>query len=200
MINLLPPHTKEEYLYARRNTKLAKWSLALLFAFFGVAAIVIFGLFYINQSVNNYSQSIDATKAQLKEQRMEETEEQIKSISGSVKLVADVLSRQIIFSKLIKQIGAAMPPDTALTDLALGEVQGGFDLTAIASDYTTATQVQLNLQDPANQIFEKADIINVSCSSNDTADPDYPCTVRIRALFAKNNSYRLLAPNGGSSQ
>jgi hypothetical protein len=103
-----------------------------------------------------------------------------------------VLSKEILFSKLIQQVGAAMPANTSLNGLSINKVQGGIDLTASAVDYTAATQVQVNLSDAQNKIFTQADIVSINCStgtSSSTQDTTYPCTVTIRALFAKNNPF-----------
>jgi hypothetical protein len=80
-----------------------------------------------------------------------------------------------------------MPANANLTGLDINGVQGGLDITANAADYKTATQVQVNLSDPANKIFEKADIVDIKCDGS--ANANYPCQVTIRALFAKNNPF-----------
>lgn len=201
MINLLPPDVKQNISYARQNTKLAHWSLALLAGVGGTCIVVLFGLFYINQSLRSYSSQINKTSQGLGVQKLDETQKSVQEISGNLKLVVQVLSREILFSKLIKQIGGAIPPNAILTDLKIAKTTGGIDLTAAASDYGTATQVQINLQDPANKIFDKADLINVTCGGASAANPRYPCTVTIRAQFAKSNPFLFInttAPKGNN--
>jgi len=123
-------------------------------------------------------------------------QKRVEDISGSLKLVVQVLSREILFSTLIRQIGSAIPAKASLTGLSISKVTGGIDLTAIASDYDTATQVQVNLKDPANKIFDKADIVNVTCTGAAASDPAYPCTVTIRAQFASNNPFLFIKTTG----
>jgi Tfp pilus assembly protein PilN len=189
MINLLPPDVKQAIAYGRHNTKLLRWSFALICSIAGVALVAALGLFYINRSITAYASQVDKGQAGLKIQKLDETQKKVQDISGSLNLVVQVLSREILFSKLLKQIGSAIPAKASLSGIQIAKVQGGIDLTAVAADYNTATQVQVNLQDPANKIFDKADIINISCSSSATADPHYPCTVTIRAQFAANNPF-----------
>ena len=201
MINLLPPDVKQNISYARQNTKLTKWALACLAGMAGTGVVILFGLFYINQSIRSYSSQIDKTNQGLGAQKLEETQKSVQEISDNLKLVVQVLSREILFSKLIKQIGTAIPSSAVLTDLKIAKTSGGIDLTAVATDYNTATQVQLNLQDPANKIFDKADLINVTCGSSSSANPRYPCTVTIRAQFAKSNPFLFInttAPKGNN--
>ena len=86
-----------------------------------------------------------------------------------------------------------MPDGTVITSHSTNQLAEGTELIERAKDYNTASQVQLNLQDPNNKIFEKADIVSTECSSTPTTDnlveTTYPCKVTVRALFAKNNSF-----------
>lgn len=190
MINLLPPDVKENYLYARRNTLLRKWAIVLIISIIALGGIIVAGNMYLNQSSRNLSKQISEGTEQLKIQKLEETQKQVEGISSSLKLVVQVLGREVLFSKLLQQIGAAMPPGAVLTNLSINKLQGGLDLQAAATSYQTATQVQVNLQDPANKIFEKADIVSIQCGNSGSAlSKTYPCTVQVRALFAKNNPF-----------
>lgn len=188
MINLLPPKTREDILYARRNTKLMRWIVATLIGLAGIGLVVLGGEFYIHQSIKTYSKRVNETQEQLRVQKLEETQKRVQDISGSLKLVVQVLSREVLFSKLLQQIGAAMPSGASLASLSINKTQGGIDLNAVAKDYQTATQVQVNLADPKNKIFDKAEIVNVTCSPNST-DPTYPCQITLKALFGKNTAF-----------
>jgi hypothetical protein len=198
MINLLPSAVKQDFVYARRNTKLLRWSLALFTTFVLFAGLVVAGQLYMTQSIHTYEAQVAASQQQLKEQKLDETQAHLQSISDNLKLVLQVLSREILFSKLLKQVGAAMPNGATLSSLTISKTTGGIDLNAVAKDYQTATQVQLNLQDPANKIFEKADIVNITCVSGQSGtNAEYPCTVTIRALFAKNNPFLFTSTSAG---
>jgi len=191
MINLLPPDLKTSIIYARRNTTLIKWLVATLIGLAGVGAVVVAGQLYINHSVNIYKSEVQRSKQQLSAQKLEETQARVTDISNSIKLATQVLSREILFSKLLQQIGAVMPSGSSLQSLTIGKLEGGIDLQAVAVDYQTSTQVLVNLKDPQNKIFESADIVSVSCTNNDNPEKkqDYPCQVSIRASFAKNNPF-----------
>jgi len=197
MINLLPPATKQEIMYARRNTKMLRWASAIVAVIIGIVLIVGFGTLYINKSTKAYTTQLADTTQQLKAQKLDETSKRVQDISSSLKLVTQVLSREVLFSKLVQQIGAAMPPNTVLTNLQINKLQGGIDLSAQAVDYKTATQIQVNLQDPTNKIFAKSDILSITCNGNGTGtlNAKYPCIVQVRALFATNNPFLFI--NGG---
>jgi Tfp pilus assembly protein PilN len=207
MINLLPPDAKKNIVYARRNTKLAHWATAMVFLIVGILAVVLAGQIYISRTVVSYEAQIEQTQEQLKVQKLGETQKRVQDMSNSLKLVVQVLSRQVLFSALLRQIGAAIPQGAILTGLSINQVQGGIDLSAAARDYDTATQVQVNLQDPANKIFQQADIINIQCAraSSESSEEEeglseYPCNITLRALFAENNSFTFISNKPGDTR
>jgi hypothetical protein len=199
MINLLPPEMKTGYSYARRNVYLRKWVIIFLVALLGMGGLATYGLLSLHESSVSYNKQIAASEALLKKQDYAGTQKRVQEISGSFKLVVKVLSQEVLFSKLIQKMGTALPAKANLTGLTISQTQGGIDITANAVDYSTATQVQVNLADPANQIFSKADIVGVACGTkNLTAGSAnlYPCTINIRALFANNNPFLFINSKG----
>ncbi len=197
MISLLPPDVKENMVYARRNTRLRRWAIGLFASILSIVAIVAAGQLYLQNSIHTYAAQLEQGRSQLKAQNIEDAQAKVQDLTDSLKLVVQVLSREILFSKLLSQIGAALPGGTVLTNLSINKVQGGIDLSAAAVNEQAATQVQLNLQDPNNKIFEKADIINIQCTSaaaskTDPVKSQYPCTVQLRALFSQNNSFSFI--------
>ncbi len=193
MINLMPPEFKRNLIYARRNLTLVKWLTAVFVAVIGVVIIVTGGYLYINQSTRAYAGEVARHKESLAKQELEQTQKRTEDISNSTKLALQVLSRQVLFSELMRQIGAVMPSGASLQSLSISKLEGGIDLQAVAVDYQTGSQVQINLADPTNKIFEKADIVNINCASatsqNEAVNKRYPCQVNIRALFSKDSSY-----------
>lgn len=199
MINLLPGETKYQISFARRNTILRKWVLASFVGVIGIVIVMATGSLFITKSSASWQKQVDTQNAQLKEQKLEETQKRVTEISDSVKLATQVLSKQVLFSKLLTQVGAAMPQGTSLQSLSVNSIEGGIDLSAVATTYQTATQAQINLSDPANKIFEKADILSVVCQDVGTASNGYPCQVTMRALFAKDNVFQYSAKTEGAN-
>ncbi len=202
MINLIPPDKKESIVFARRNTLLRKWSFVLLVAIVGIFGVVLAGQIYLNQSIKTYASQVQSGQDELEKQKLDETQKEVQELSDSLKLATQVLQREVLFSKLLTQIGGVLPKGAILTNLSIDKVTEGLDLQADAVDYQTATQVQVNLADPANKIFEKADIVRIQCDIPENApDPlkrQYPCNIQMRALFAKNNSFSFIKT--GTSQ
>lgn len=190
MINLLPSDELQNILYARRNTSLVKWLAACAAAIVGVLLIVGTGRVIIDRSANQVAAQLATGQEQLKVQKLEETTQQVEDISASLKLATQVLSRQVMLSQLIPQIGSVLPSGTALSSLQLNKIEGGIDLAISATDFQSATQVKVNLDDPKNKLFQKADINNIDCANSE--DPRYPCIATIRALFSDENPYSFI--------
>lgn len=198
MINLLPPELKKNYEFARRNVGLRRWVIAFVIAFVGLGALATYGLLNLQQSTRHYNQQISEAQAMLQKEDYAGTQKQVQDISNSFQLVVKVLGQEVLFSQLLKQIAAAIPANANLTGLTINQTQGGLDISAEATDYNTATQVQINLADPANQIFSKADIVSITCGKNQ-ANPAYPCVVNLRALFSSNNPFLFINSKGQKS-
>lgn len=196
MINLLPPNTRKDMLYARKNSMLLKWSSTLIFAVLGAALIIASGMVYLTETTKNYEKRTETARQSLKAQKIDETQKKVEEISNNVKLATEVLSREILFSKVLVQLGSVLPAETSLQQLQIDDLQGGLTLSAGAKDIESATQIQLNLEDPKNRIFEKADIENINCNGEDTNETQqYPCIVQIRTLFMKNNPFLYISPS-----
>jgi hypothetical protein len=193
MINLMPRERKESISYARRNKVLVNWVIAMFIGILGIGVVVAGGYYYIDMQTKQYQQSVQQTRERLGAQKLEETQKRLEEISASSKLALQVLSRQILFSEVLQQVATVTPRGAVLQNLTVGKLEGGIDLQFIATDYQTATQAHVNLQDPNNKIFEKADLISITCAPpsttpDATANP-YPCQTSIRALFTKNNPF-----------
>lgn len=193
MINLMPPETRANMAYARRNTKLRRLAIGMTGLLVAILITFLGGLVFLKQTSSSLAKQLDTGKSQLALQDQEKVKKQVEDLSSTLKLVVQVLSKEVLFSQLLKQVGSVMPRGSVLTALSINETSGGIDLQAKATDYQTATQVQVNLQDPKNLLFEKVDIVNVQCQTStaslDAVSVKYPCTVQMRALFSQTNSF-----------
>lgn len=198
MINLLPPALQAEYRYARRNAWLLRTVTLFGIGLTGIVVLSVAGVWYLHQAADTYTAQSAATQQYLDTQKQTETEKKVQEMSGSLKLAVQVLSKEVLFSKLLQQLGTITPSNATLSNLSITELAGGVDITAKTADYSAATQLHINLADPANKIFDKADIVSITCATPTTGGGKYPCTVVIRALFAKNNPYLFINNKAGN--
>jgi Tfp pilus assembly protein PilN len=197
MINLLPPEMKQSYRYARRNRQLVFWSAAFLVAITGVAILTGSGLAVMNRSINTHKTDIAAIETRLTSQNLSGTKKEVTAISTNLNLMVGVLSKQVLFSELLTQLANITPPNVILTNLSISQTVSAIDVTARATDYNSAAQLQTNLADPNNKIFSSADIVDINCSGA-TAEGNaatYPCTVTIKALFVSDNPFLFINTN-----
>lgn len=195
MINLLPPQYVDVVKHGKTNEYMARWLVALVVAIIGLLFILASGWLYLDHQTKQLGSQISAGKQKLDQQNITGVRKDAEQISKDVKVINQVLGREIRFSDLIQQIGKVMPPGTILGGLTLTKVDGAIDLTASAKDYNSAAQIAVNLSDPANNLFSKADIVNIKCNSTDTA---YKCSANFKALFNKDSQSRFInAPQAG---
>lgn len=194
MINLLPPDDQRSMVYARRNTMLLKACLALIGVTAGAIIMLGAGHLYLAQATTDYRREAAAAKASLQDQNIDGTKAQIQELSSSVNLVLKVLSQEILFSKLLRQAGAVMPTGSSLSTIEISDDQKGIDITAGVDNYQVGTQVQINLSDPNNKIFEKVDLVSVKCDGQ--AGISYPCSAKLRGLFGDNSPYLFINKAG----
>ena len=208
MINLLPTETKEAYRYARRNRVLVHWITVGVFCLVGGMLLTAGGYLYLNQSIDNLNQQISSSNKQLQSENLGSVQGQITDISNNLKLAVQVLSKEILFSKLLERLAAVTPSNAILTNLSITQAEGGVEITAQTTNYSAASQLQVNLADPSNQIFSQADIESISCntsggggsnSGSGSLLANYPCMVDIRALFATNNPFLFINTGKKSS-
>ncbi len=192
MINLLPPDIKKDYIYARKNNIIRKWIFISLIGFAGLIIITTYGIILFKTSSNNDQQQIVSLQNKLNKENINKTNSQIKNFTNTFSLVTKVLGQEILFSKLITAIGSAMPSGTALTGLSINNTSTGINLTANATSYTTATQIQVNLSDPTKNLFKNIDIISINNNGTSSVNNKYPFTVSLRALFNNNNQFLLI--------
>lgn len=189
MINLMPPEAKEAYRYAQRNVSLLNWVVAAALSLAGIGIIGTYGWLTMRQNIMTSNQEVSSTERALEEADLKGTNQRVTDLSNSLKLAQQVLSQEILFSKLLKQMATALPNGANLTGLNIADVSSGgaLDVTAVATNHTTATQVQINLADPTNQLFARADIQSITC--DETSESRYPCKITLRAQFAQKNPF-----------
>jgi hypothetical protein len=192
MINLMPPDAKENIVYARRNSVMRKWIIGVLLVIAGMGVMLVFGGIYIDGSKKSLQTSIDQTKQAIANEKLDEVKTQALAISDGVKLIVQVLQKEVLFSKFFPAVGAIMPSGSNLEGLSLSnEVTGAIDITVSATDFQTATKVQVNIEDPKNNLFDKVDNTGVNCDSK-AAGP-YKCRISLRVQFKKDASLNFTA-------
>ena len=194
MINLLPPNYATKIRYGRHNAVLRRWLIGAVGAIAGLLLIILSSWIYFNHQSGSLNANITASESQLTAQNLAGVQKNAAEITGDIKVINQVLGREIRFSDLMQAIGNIMPPGSVLSSLTLGKINGALDLSASAKDSSSAAQIAINLGDPKNGLLSSVDIISISCASIPSA---YPCTVSLRTLFNKSAQTKFLSFSRG---
>ena len=197
MINLLPPELATGIRYGRRNASIRRWLVGALLATVGLVLIITAGWLYLDAQAKDLKKETTAKQQLLQSQNLSKVQKDAREITNDIKIISQVLGRELRFSNLVQEIGQVMPPGTVLSGLLLkNKIDGALDLSANTRDYASAAQISANLGDPKNELFSSVDIVSVNCLSGSNV---YKCTASFRALFSKDAKNRFLnVARGGS--
>lgn len=160
----------------------------------GIGAVAGVGYFYINNAETSARNIKNQNEAVTQSKGFIETEKTYASFTSNLKTVVQILNKQILFSDLIQKVGAVTPPGARLSSMSLTNTDNALDLNFIVEESSIAPVVQLNLEDPKNELFEKADIVRVTCEGSIESND---CTVQVRALYRTNAQFLFLNSVGG---
>jgi hypothetical protein len=190
MINLLPDQIKEEIVYAKRNCVVVKWICSVLLIIVILVGMTIFGQIFINKNASSIQSVTELTNQRIEDQNLESTQQDIEALSTNFKTVTQLLSQQLLFSKLFTKIGSIMPADAILSGITLIADESSIDLNIAATNKEAATQAFINISDPENGLFEEADLISVNCSSTSTSSK--PCAAVVKVVMEAGSNYYFL--------
>lgn len=205
MINLLPDHIKEEITYGHHNRVLLHWLISVMLIIGGIGAMTVFGELFINKNINTLQSVVKITQDRISDQNLQSTQASIQNLSNNFKTVTQLLSKQLLFSKLFVKIGSIIPSGAILSGITLSNTDAALDINIASTTQNTATQAFVNINDPANGLFDKADLVSVSCTqsnpSNSTTLGKYPCVTLIKVVMKTNSSFYFLnsITNGAKS-
>lgn len=191
MINLLPPEHKRSLVFARRNTQLRRAIGGLGIGIGVLLLVLVTNYLILRQEIASYHRDTEVVEQELDQNNEAATLTRMREINSTLNVVVDVLSEQVRFADLFQQTGRIMPAGTVLQSLSLsGGASGGVNLQAGATSEYAASQILVNLQDPGNRIFEKADLLNITC--NPDSEDEYICSTSIRATFLPESQFSFL--------
>lgn len=189
MINLLPPQEKQNIIYARRNNILYKWIFAGLVSIAIMVILIIGGIFYIQYNIANIKNSTEVTNKAIADQKLEQAQKDLQKLSDNFNTITKLLSNQVLFSVLLPKIAKILPPDTTLGSITLSDqTNSAINMTINAKDKAKANQAFININNSQNGLFDKADLISITCADTDKdkSDNPYPCVATILATFSQD--------------
>jgi len=184
MINLLPTGTKDERLYGRKNVLLIRLIGLSLTLFMVLITTIIISIIIMDKAISTANSNKQALDISISDNKLDETEKAYNDFLSNVKTVTQILSKQVLYSSLLQQIGQVTPPGANLNSVSISSTDNALDLNFTISRPDIAPILQLNLQDQKNKLFERADIIQVNCQQKEQNVS--PCTAQLKAEYRKD--------------
>ena len=197
MINLMPDDMRQEINYARRNYLLLKWMSAIFVVIVFVGLMTIFGQYYIKSNTQNLQKTAEITEARINSHNLSSTRTSIQNLSNNFVTITQLLKKQLLFSKMFVKIGSIIPQGAILRGITLSPTtSAAIDLNVIAVNREAATLAFVNISDPQNGLFDKADLLSVSCNDitaeTEASSAKYPCSSIIKVVIKTDSSFYFL--------
>jgi hypothetical protein len=196
MINLLPPDAKEEALYGRRNRKLVFIAGSICIMIVALGALTLFGQYYLSRSEKQYKNSGLIVEQRIKDQKLEESQKSLEVLAANFKTASQLLGKQILFSKLFPKLAEITPVGAYVRQVSIDDNDTYLQFEISAPTRELANQGYINVSDSKNGLFEKADLLEITCtdvSENKNSDTStLPCKATVKALFRSDSPFLLL--------
>ncbi|MBP9738559.1 PilN domain-containing protein [Candidatus Saccharibacteria bacterium] len=204
MINLLPPQQLANIRIARSNTLLRRYIELLLLALLIIITALTVAYYFMNVQQSNVQQVVDTDQAKISE--LEPVQKQAEQLSATVNTIAGLLSRDVVFSDMLVQIGGLMPQGAVLTGLqfSIEDFKSPLIISAQVDTEEKAAVLLKNLQ--GSDLFQSAEIKTIdqtekedtstststltpttSATAPVVADSPYKYTTVINAYFKQNS-------------
>lgn len=185
MINLLPYDEKRQIRASRLNSVLMRYFVILWVGGFFVAAV--FATSYI--TLTNTKDSADSllTQNQTKSSAYASVQQQAEQISSNLSLARNVLSQQILYSKVLTGIAQVTPQGTVIDKLTLSPATFGTSISLQAYAKSSDDALALKTAYQSSPIFSNVTIQNLSGGGNNTSSPvpGYPISIILNVTINK---------------
>lgn len=180
MINLLPTEIKTARRYGRRNRTLLSASFMLLLIGAASTMVMLFNAGLAAKDKSRLQDEITLKQAQASE--LTKTRGELEKLDSDLATIEKLYDGEIIFSVLMPQIGGLLPAGTVLNGLTLtGGADDPLNLEIDMQSQELAAVFQQNLVN--SDVFEAADITNISSKGEGGADDKYLFTATVTAKF-----------------
>ncbi len=191
MINLLPTEVKEMRSYGRKNRRLVRWCAMSLLGALMLTSISGGGYLLITQAEAAAKDTKSQTETLLNSSKLSKTDSDFKSFSNNLKTVTQILSKQVLFSQLIQKMGAITPKGATLSAISLTSSDNSIALDFKVNSTSLAPTLQANLSDEKESLFDKVDITQVVCQTDQTSGQK-TCSVQLKAQYSDNFQFLFL--------
>lgn len=159
MINLLPPHVKEQVSYSQHNRTINYyiWLLVVLIAVIGASFIGVW--LYLSSQVAAVDVKLSEKQEQINSYKDLETK--AKDLADRLKAIDKAQSDRNKFSSLLTEIATLTPKNVYIFSINIGQdTTQPIKILAYGTDYTSAVSLRNSLA--TNKRFSNVDITDVN--------------------------------------
>lgn len=175
----MPDEAKKELRAARVNVLLIRY-MGVIFAAFAFLVLILFGSYFLLDQTKISSQKlIDAndTKAEV----YSSTKEQINSLSTQLAEAKGILDQEVLYSKVLVNIGQQMTPGTIIDKVSLDSASfSGTPLTLTVYAKTTDDAVALRERFQSSPFFSNVNFQTISDSASNITDYPVSATMTLQ--------------------
>lgn len=181
MINLMPYDVKKEIRSARVNVILARYIMIILLAF-GFLILLLGGSYVVlTQNKASAQRLINANGKDA--DVYSTTKAEVESLSASLSQTKTILDQEVLYSKVLMNIGQQMPAGTVLNSLAINSASfTGTPITVKAYAKTNDAAVALREKFQSSPIFTNVNFDSISGTGGISG---YPVSVSITLTITK---------------
>lgn len=173
MINLLPPHLKDQKKYAQRNRQLLSVMAVSVWLMFSIASALVASWYVIYRNQQKAEQKLEEQAAQSK--RFGSIEQDAKTLADRLGSIEKIQGSQTHFSRLLNEVAAMTPSGVYLSNLQVGsEANSTMKISAYAETEQAAASFK--------NALEKSSRFSSAALQNLDADKD---------PFTGKSTYRL---------
>jgi cell division protein FtsB len=181
MINLMPDTAKKEIRSARANVLLTRYIIVVILAFAFLSLLLAGSFVVLTQTKTSAEQLISGNDE--KAAVYSETKAQVDALSSSLSETKRILDEEILYSRVLMNIGQQMPEGTILSGITLSSDSfKGTPVTLKAYAKTTEAAVLLREKFQSTSIFSN---VNFESVSDTDGIAGYPVSVSMKLTVTK---------------
>ena len=181
MINLLPPTDKHQVRAGRSNALLLRYNIFLVVAL-GFLLVAI-GVVYVFLANTKTSAEQTIKDSQSRVSSYVEIEKQAGEFKANLAVAKQIMDKEVIYTDVILEIAALMPPGVVLDDLKLDAKTFGTKTTLSAHSKTVGDAIALKESFQKSPLFSD---VNFQTISTDETGSAYPISISLNITIKKD--------------
>lgn len=185
MINLLPELSKKQIVAARSNVLLLNYIIVLVMAFLFLIAVTI-GVYVVLMDTKTRADNL-IKENQAKTSSFNTVQAQAKTLQASLQTAKTILDKEVVYSKIILGIAAAMPDGVVIDILSLNPSTLGTPTTLQIFAKTNEAALELKKRFQQSALFSDVSFTLITSNTGSTAG-DYPVNATLKLTINKVSS------------